>query len=122
MLINYILSASLFIIHTIYIFNIIEKINIEIEKKSTKILILTLLFIISGIIIAVNLLIGLIAKNSLLIICGCKNENVCLERRVKFQGNKTKDNYAYFKDENDYNVINSNLFKRFHACIYSNKI
>ena len=119
-LINLCLSISLFIIHALFIINLKGKIDFQMEKKSTKIIILSLIFIITGIIIGVNPLIGMIAKDSLLIIGGCKNEDLCLERRVKYQGRKTKDKYVYFNDELDDNDINKNSLKKFHACINSN--
>ena len=119
-LINLCLSISLFIIHALFIINLKGKIDFQMEKKSTKIIILSLIFIITGIIIGVNPLIGMIAKDSLLIIGGCKNEDLCPERRVKYQGKKTKDKYVYFNDELDDNDINKNSLKKFHACINSN--
>ena len=119
-LINFCISISLLIIQVILIINIKENINFEKEKKSRKILILFLIYVITGIIIIVNPFIGIIAKDSLLIIGGCKNENVCPERRVKSHGGKNKGKYVYFNDEIDTNEININALRKFHACINSN--
>ena len=119
-LINLGLSISLFIIQVLFIINLKGKIDFQMEKKSTKIMMLSLIFLITGIIIGVNPLIGMIAKDSLLIIGGCKNEDLCPERKVKYQGRKTKDKYVYFNDEIDDNAININALKKFHACININ--
>ena len=119
-LINFGISISLLIIQIILIFNFISNININNEKKLTKILIYCLIISITGISILINLLIGIIAKDSLLIIGGCKNENACPERKVKIKGSKIKENYVYFDEEIDKCDTNINALRKFHACIYSN--
>ena len=119
-LINFCISISLLIIQIILIFNFISNININNEKKLKKIFIYYLIISITGITIAINLLIGIIARDSLLIIGGCKNENACPERKIENKGNKNKEKYVYFDEEIDKCDTNINALRKFHACIYSN--
>lgn len=116
-LINFGVSISLLIIQIILIFNFKRNINNNNEKK----LFTYYLFIsIIGITIIINYLIGKIAKDSLLIIGGCKNEDACPERKAKNNGKNKKEKYVYFEEEMDKGDININTLKKFHACIYSN--
>ena len=117
-LVNFCLSISLIIIQLIIIIKFKVNIKIEAEKKLTKIIIYLLIFMISGIIFIVNLFIGILAKESCLIIGGCKNENACPERKIKNRGsNKYGSNYIYFNDELNEDDINIKSLKKFHACI-----
>ena len=119
-IINFCISISLIIIQIISILKFNSAI-IEKEKKIKKIFVYFLIFIITGIIILVNLHIGTIAKESLLILIGYKNENACPERKVKKGGNRLGGNYVYFNEESEgNNDVNLNALKKFHACIYSN--
>ena len=118
-LINFGLSLSLIVIQIILIGNFKTNINFEFEKKSKKIFIYFLIIIITCIILIVNIFIGLIAKESLLIIGGWKNENSCPERKVKKSGNKMKGKYVYFNEEMDDKETNLKALRKFHACIYS---
>ena len=113
-LLNFCLSISLIIIQLIIIIKFKVNIKIKAEKKLTKIIIYLLIFMISGIIFIVNLFIGILAKESCLIIGGCKNENACPERKIKNRGsNKYGSNYIYFNEDD----INIKSIKKFHACI-----
>ena len=120
-IINFCISISLIIIQIILISNIKSNINFELEKKITKIFIYFLIFMITCLILLINIFIGIIAKESLLIIGGWKNENSCPERIVKKSSNKVKGNYVYFDEELYNNETNIKALKKFHACIYSNE-
>ena len=119
-LINFCLSISLLIIHIILIINYKSYIKIETEKKTTKFLVYFLFFSVTAISTLINVPLGIIAKDSFLIIGGCKNENACPERKIKDKKRKTKGKYVYFKDDIEDTDININTLKKFHACIYSN--
>ena len=119
-LLNFCISISLFIIHFFVILQFYTNINTEIKSKLKKIFIYILIFSIASISIIVNVLIGIIAKDSFLIICGCKNENACRERRIKRKDKKSfGGKYVLFNEEYDDNKVNVNL-KKFHACIHRN--
>ena len=122
-LVNFCVSISLIIIQLILLLKFKVNIKINSETKLTKIIVYLLIFIITGIILIVNLLFGIIAKDSLLIIGGCKNENACPERKIKSKGNnKNGGNYVYFNEEMNQGDINIKTLRKFHACIYSNII
>ena len=116
-IINFCISISLMIIQIISILHFKSDINIENEKIIKKIFVYFLIFSITGIIILVNIFIGAIAKESLLILIGYKNENVCPERKIKKGGNRHGGNYVYFNEEIDGYDVNLNTLKKFHACI-----
>ena len=120
-LINFCISFSLLIIQIILIMNFKSSFHIKIENKLKKIFIYFLIFIATIIILLVNALIGIIAKDSFLIIFGCKNESACPERKIKKRGSKMGGKYVYFNEEYDESNINANALKKFHACIYSSK-
>ncbi len=120
-LINFCISFSLLIIQIILIMNFKSSFHIKIKNKLKKIFIYFLLFITTIIIILVNALIGIIAKDSFLIIFGCKNESACPERKIKKRGSKMGGKYVYFNEEYDETNINANALKKFHACIYSSQ-
>ena len=119
-LLNFCLSISFLIIHIFVILQFNTNINNEINNKLKKIFIYILVFFIASISIIVNVLIGIIAKDSFLIILGCKNENACPERRIKRKDRKSNGGkYVYFNEEYDDNKVNVNL-RKFHACIHRN--
>ena len=70
--------------------------------------------------ILVNVLIGIIAKDSFLIIIGYKNENACPERRIRRFHKSGGGKYVYFNEES-YDIITNVKFKKFHACASKNK-
>ena len=120
-LINFFLSISLFIVQIILILNLSSIIDFELIERVTKILIYIIIFGTTGIIILLNMFIGIMAKESLLILIGFKNENACPERRsFKNRGNKSGGNYVFFNEEADDIDFNQNTLKKFHACVNFN--
>ena len=120
-LINFSLSISLFIIQVILILNLSSIIDFELIEKVTKIFIFIIIFGKTGIIILLNMFMGIMAKESLLILIGFKNENACPERRsFKNRDNKSGGNYVFFNEEPDAIDFNQNTLRKFHACINFN--
>jgi len=116
-LINFSLSISLFIVQIILILNLSSIIDFELMEKATKIFIYIIIFGKTAIIILLNAFIGIMAKESLLILIGFKNENACPERRsFRNRENKSGGNYVFFNEETDAIDINQNALKKFHAC------
>jgi hypothetical protein len=120
-LINFSLSISLFIIQIILILNLTSIIDFELIERITKIFIYIIIFGKTSIIILLNMFIGIMAKESLLILIGFKNENACPERRsFKNRENKSGGNYVFFNEEADAIDFNQNTLRKFHACINFN--
>jgi len=118
-LINFFLAISLIIVQIILILNLSSIIDFKVIEKITKIFIFIIIFGKTGLILLLNIFIGIMAKDSLLILIGYKNENACPERR-SFKSNKSGGNYAFFNEESDDIDFNQNTLKKFHACINVN--